>query len=185
MSGNTNSYITFNITLNILMAISAKYFIPDIFVIDDVQNLLSYSYITSTLCLVICYAIIQMNNCKINKKSYVMKFDNVLLWNIVFTSLLIFLLKFSALFKAYTNSVPWYILNLFTIVYLLIILLIFVNIMIPLISCAIFVFHYFKHPIMLLGTVLFPIIGFCLLVDKPIFLGIAASYIISIFLALR
>lgn len=31
MSDDTNGYITFNITLNVLMAISAKYLIPDFF----------------------------------------------------------------------------------------------------------------------------------------------------------
>jgi hypothetical protein len=186
MGDNTNGYITFNVTLNILMAISAKYFIPDIFVIDNVQNLLSYSYIASTLCLVTSYAILQTNTYQINKKPDSAVFNHVLLWNIVFTGLLIFLLKYSAFFKTYANSVPWYILNLFTIVYSLIILLIMVNIMIPLIYCVKFIFYYFKHPTMLPETILFPIIGFCLLVDKPVICScVTVFYIISIFLVLR
>jgi hypothetical protein len=185
MSDNTNGYITFNITLNVLMAISAKYLIPDFFFIDNVQNLLSYYYIASTLCLVICYAIIQTNTYQINKKPDIAVFNQVLLWNIVFTSLLIFLLKYSALFKTYANSLPWYISNLFGIVFSLILLLVISNVMIPLIYCVKFVFYYFKHPIMLPGTILFPIIGFCLLADTGVFGYISGFYIIGIFLVLR
>jgi hypothetical protein len=182
----TNGYITFNVTLNILMAISAKYFIPHIFNIDDFQNILSYGYIASTLCLVICYAIIQTNTYYTNKKPDISTFNKIVLWNIVFTGLLIFLLKYSATFEAYQNShsVAWYILNLFTVVYILMLLLLIVNILLPFLCVGAFVFFYFKHPLMLPGAILFPIIGFCLIADNVIFPYVALFYILSLFLVL-
>lgn len=183
----TNGYITFNVTLNILMAISAKYFIPHIFKIDDFQNFLSYCYIASTLCLVICYAIIQTNSYQINQKPDISIFNKVILWNIVVTGLLIFLLRYSAPFEAYknSNSTPWYILNLFIIVYILMSFLLLVNILIPLFSVGAFVFYYFKHPLMLLGVILFPIIGFSLIADNVIFPYATVFYAISILSILR